>query len=256
MDDNLNRPISRREQLGKAVKRHQSRYSCSLCDDFDPTTKRNNVEQHIWAHHSNKHGRSDSQSLIYRAKEHKEVVAPYVVLHSPQLDGGAWPVIASPTLLSNSSCTSNNSGKYSPTARVASVCQKTYSETSTACSSFSNGSSNGGDSITYEFETTAPSLSCTATSSILHHHPYARDAGKPCRTSGVSSRRSSIDSELELHFSHSLAKHRQQPQPIMNVTYHFQQDPRLNEKLENFNANTMKHVHPTSAERLWRPYML
>jgi hypothetical protein len=42
----------------------------------------------------------------------------------------------------------------------------------------------------------------------------------------------------------------------MNVTYHFQQDPGLDEKLEDFNANSMQHAHPTFAERLWRPYML
>jgi hypothetical protein len=76
---------------------------------------------------------------------------------------------------------------------------------------------------------------------------------KSCRTSTVPSRQSSIDSELERHFSHSLSEHRPQSRPITNADnfQHSFPPELLDGEREDFNASNWEHVR-----EIWRPYMV
>jgi len=71
-------------------------FSCSLCADYKPTLKRNNVEQHIWQHHPQQHG-GNSYLHKYRAGEHKLMVARFVVEeHEPASENSTnsmWPSV-------------------------------------------------------------------------------------------------------------------------------------------------------------------
>eukprot|EP00123_Amoebidium_parasiticum_P011690 comp20856_c0_seq1/m.27600 comp20856_c0_seq1/g.27600 ORF comp20856_c0_seq1/g.27600 comp20856_c0_seq1/m.27600 type:complete len:193 (-) comp20856_c0_seq1:472-1050(-) len=59
----------------------KGKYVCSLCNGCKPT-KRNNIEQHIWQMHPDRHG-YDSTNVKYRAAEHKHLVQRFVLSYTP-----------------------------------------------------------------------------------------------------------------------------------------------------------------------------
>jgi hypothetical protein len=67
-------------------------YLCSLCGvEYTPTTKRNNVEQHIWTNHGDVHG-GNAKIFKYRASQHKQLVTQYVSTAAASRHASAVPV--------------------------------------------------------------------------------------------------------------------------------------------------------------------
>jgi hypothetical protein len=259
----LHRPSASKHSKNMAVQNHLlvKHYSCSLCAEYSPTTKRNNVEQHVWAHHSHVHG-GNSQNLRYRAKEHKELVSPYVVVTQPspcpEPDDAASPAAKLPTLRVNTPQAlsefnfSNDATSYSASGSSYQQSFGTSGILSTASCSSSNGSTSG-DSIAYQHHLAVPMLSSRATTGNGHHQHHRGDA------SGFSgaSRHYSADSACDLHFSRSLGK-RCRLQRLMTYSAPFYQrhSPDL---LDTENVAKSLKATPlltTPADLLWRPYLL
>lgn len=85
-------------------------FKCGLCNMSKPTHKRNNVEQHVWQHHSEQHG-GNSNLHKYRAREHKSLVSPFIVpasLSSPS----ASPMPSAPSSTRESVASAGSSSSY------------------------------------------------------------------------------------------------------------------------------------------------